>query len=350
MKIFLPGPTEVHPDVLAAMAQRQIGHRTPELHAVMRRIAPGLKRLFGTEGHVFVGTCSATGALEAAVRNVVPGRLLNLECGAWGRRFGDIAAANGIDVDRVRSPWGEANRPAELRAALKRARYDAVAVVWCETSTGVLNPLAEIAAVVQEHEDVLLLVDGVSALGALPVNVDQLGVDVLVAGVQKALAVPPGLALFSVSGAALSRAETVKNRGFYLDFLRHRAVADKDETPSTPSTAHLFALDAALARVAAEGMPARAARHEEMAAMCRQWARKRFALFCDEGVSSPTVTCIGNPRGSDIPAFLARVRDKGCQLGSGYGELKGKTFRVGHMGEHRPEDIEELIDVMDACL
>ncbi len=350
MKVFLPGPTAVHLDVLAAMARPQIGHRTPEMHALMRRIAPGLKRLFGTAGYVFTGTCSATGALEAALRNVVPGRLLNLECGAWGRRFGDVAAANGIAVDRVLSPWGEANRPEALAAALGRARYDAVAVVWCESSTGVLNPLAEIAAVVKEHEDLLLLVDGVSALGAVPVSVDQLGIDVLVAGVQKALAVPPGLALFSVSAAALRRAETVQCRGFYLDFLRQRASADQDETPSTPSTAHLFALDAALQRVAAEGMPARAARHEEMAALCHRWARRRCALFCDERISSPTITCVTAPRGSDVAAFLARVRDKGFLVGRGYGELKASTFRVGHMGEHRPADIEELIDVMDSCL
>lgn len=350
MKVFIPGPTEVSPEVLAAMSHPQIGHRTQELRDLVRSIMPGLKRLFGTKGYVFLCTSSATGALEASLRNTVKKKLLCIDNGAWSQKWGDMAELNGVPHERMVLPWGKAPDPDAIRKVLQKGGFDAVCMVWCETSTGALADLPAIAKVVREFPDVFLLVDAVSALAGIEIDVDALGIDVCIAGSQKCLAMPPGLALMSASDRAIARAATIPHRGLYIDFLSSKANADKDETPSTPTTAHFWALDVALKRIHAEGMAARARRHVEMADLTRSFAREYLGIFTDPGSLSPTVTCIENKRGVDLKQFHAKVKQRGFQLGDGYGKIKDTTFRVGHFGEHTVPVVKALIEAMIAAL
>lgn len=350
MRIFIPGPTEVHSDVFAAMTHPQIGHRTPALHDLVGRVTPKLRRLFGTAGDVFCSTSSASAVLEATVRNVVRTRALALVCGAWSERWAVMCERNGVAVDRLEVPLGQAHDPAVVSERLRDGDYDAVLMVWCETSTGVLEPLTDLASAVREHDDVMICVDAVSALGGIELDVDALGLDVCVAGVQKAIAMPPGLAVFSVSERALARARSIESRGYYVDFVSFHDELVRDETPTTPSTAHLYALDVALDRIESETMPARAARHRDMAALSRSWAEDRFGLFPDVAIAAPTVTCVSNPNRVELKPFLDAVRERGFQLGGGYGELRESTFRIGHMGEHTVEDVRELFSAMDSAL
>ena len=350
MKIFIPGPTEVHPDVFAAMTHPQIGHRTPAFHDLAERVTPKLARLFGTTGAAYCSTSSASAVLEATLRNLCRKKVLALVCGEWSSRWATMCEQNGVVVDRLEVPLGHAHDPDEVAAALARGGYDLCTLAWCETSTGVLAPLEGLAAAVRRFDDVLLCVDAVSALGAVEVDVDRLGIDVCVAGVQKALAMPPGLAVFTVSERAHARAASIENRGYYVDFVAFRDNLSRCETPTTPSTAHLRALDVTLDRIELEGMANRAARHRAMAKRVQAWAVEQFNLFPDAAISSPSVTCVANGDRVDLAAFHAAVRERGFTLGAGFGPLSDSTFRIGHMGEHTLADVEELIEAMDDAI
>ncbi len=350
VKIFIPGPTEVRADVLQALTHPQIGHRTEDMRRLVRSIKPNLKKLFGTTGDVFLSTSSATGVMEGSLRNLVKKKVLALDCGAWSQKMGDIAVDNGIPCDRQVVPWGKPSDVADLEKKLATGAYDVVTAVWCETSTGVLNPIEEIAKVVRKFDGVLLVVDAVSTLAGVECEVDRLGIDVCLAGSQKCLAMPPGLAVFTVSERAMKRAESVKNRGHYIDFVTFKKNGDKDETPATPTTPHFFALDFQLKRIHAEGMDKRAARHRQMAELSRAWATEKLGLFADPNHFSPTVTCVAVPQSFDQKAFHARVLERGFFLGDGYGKIKDISFRIGHMGDHSVDDLKQLLAAMSAAL
>jgi aspartate aminotransferase-like enzyme len=235
-RFFLPGPTEVRPETLAAMAQPVIGHRSEEIQALIGAAQPGLKHLFGTKRPVYISTSSATGMMEAAITNLSRKRVLCLVCGAFSGRFHAIAEATGRQADRLAVEWGEANLPEDLREVLSADpdRYDLVTVVHSETSTGTLNPVREIAAVVAEYDDILLAVDTVSSMGGAPLRMDEWGLDYVLTGSQKALAVPPGISLAAASERAIARAGEIEHRGFYFDLLKFEKSLDRLMTPNTP--------------------------------------------------------------------------------------------------------------------
>ena len=348
--LFTPGPTEVPEEVLRAMARPVISHRGPEMVGMIREILSGARKVFGTEGTVLLSTSSASGLMEGSIRNCVTERSLHLICGAFGERWRRIAADCGMDPGEVRVDPGKGIRPEAVEEALARGGYDAVCVTHSETSTGVANRLEEIARVVRAHPGVLLLVDAVSSLGGMPVEMDRLGIDVCFASVQKGLALPPGFSLCAVSARALERARGRKGRGYYFDFIRLAEASDRGMPLATPSVSHLFALQAQLARIQNEGLPARFARHAAMARLVRAWARDRFAVLAEPGYESDTVTCVVNTRKMDMPGFLARLRGRGFQVSNGYGDLKDLTFRIGHMGDHSLEGVETLLFAMDSVL
>ncbi|MER3544350.1 MAG: aminotransferase [Chloroflexota bacterium] len=352
VKLFIPGPTEVRPEVLQAMAQPMIGHRGRAFEELFARLQPRLRQLFATHARVYISTSSGTGLWEAASRNCVRDNrpILHLVNGAFSERWAQVSAANGKRVVRIEAPWGQAIRPEQVAQALQADHYDAVALVHNETSTGVINPLAEIAAVVREHADTLLLVDAVSSLGGAPVEVDGWGLDVCLTSSQKCLALPPGLSFAAVSDRALARAQEVPHRGYYFDFLELERMLARNHTPATPAIPLLYALDVQLDRILAEGLPARFARHAHMAARVRAWAAERFALFAEEGYRSPTLTTIANTRQIDVEALNAFLRERRMQISNGYGRLKGATFRIAHMGDLTLDEIEELLAAIHVFL
>ncbi len=350
-RLFIPGPTDVLPETLAAQARPMVGHRSAEFSSLLSHLQPGLRQIFGTSQRVFIVASSGSGLQEAAVRNCVARRLLVCVGGAFGDRWCDIAHANGLDVDRLEVGWGKPHRGEQVAAALRRGGHDTLAVVHNESSTGVENPLAEIAAAArQARPDIILLVDAVSSAGGVPIEAEALGLDVVLTSSQKCFALPPGLALAAVSDQALARAAEIKHRGWYFDFLVLEKHLQQGETPATPAISLLYALEVQLQRILNEGLQARYRRHAAMAAQVHRWAVERFALFALEGFCSKTVTAICNTRGVDIAALNAHLKRYEMTIADGYGPLKGRTFRIGHMGEIQPRDIDELLARIDEFL
>lgn len=349
---FLPGPTEVHPEVLAAMTRPMIGHRGPAMTGLLAEVDPMLRRLFGTERPVYVSTSSATGFMEAAIRNLSRRRILCLVCGAFSKRFHDIAERCGRPADRLDVAWGAPNRPDELREALREAdgRYDLVTVVHSETSTGVLNPIAELADVTSEFDDVLLAVDGVSSVGGLPIEFDDWGLDFLLTGSQKALALPPGLAFAAASERALERARAVSERSYYFDLLEFERRAADHSTTNTPAVSLLYALQTQVHRIEGEGLARRFERHARMARRTHEWTAwlgeasdRSFAVQAPAGYRSPTVTAVTLPEGLSGPGIVRALAERGITIAPGYGKLKDASIRIGHMGDHTPAELEVVL-------
>lgn len=357
-RFFLPGPTEVRPEILQAMVRPVIGHRGSEMIEQMGRILPRLSAIFRTRRPVWVSTSSATGLMEAAVRNGVRRRALSLVNGAFSDRFQRIAIACGKEADRLEVAWGEAHEPEAVARAVKGKGYEAVTVVHSETSTGALNPIAEIAEAVRSASpQTMLLVDAVSSLAGAPVETEAWGLDVVLTGAQKALALPPGLAFAAASERALAKASDIPDRGVYFDFLAFEESAAERQTTNTPAVSLLYALDAQLERIEREGIEVRWARHRAMADCTAEWvagARDRIGLdlsiLAPEGRRSPTVTCIVLPdglRGSDVNR---RMKERGYTIATGYGRLKETSIRIGHMGDHTVEELDALLGVLDEVL
>jgi aspartate aminotransferase-like enzyme len=359
-RFFLPGPTEVHPEVLAAQNRAVIGHRGNELSSLLARVDPLLRRVFRTERPVYISTSSATGFMEGGIRNGVRRRALSLVNGAFSARFRDLVTDCGREVETYEVEWGEAHDPNGVARLLEQGGFDAVTVVHSETSTGVLNPLAEIAEAVRVAEsrtgdEILLLVDGVTSVGGGLVSTDEWGLDWVLTGSQKALALPPGLAFGVASERMLARAATLPGRGQYFDLLEFDRYAKKHQTPNTPAVNLIYALTAQLERIEAEGLDARVARHSAMAERCWSWtegtgAERGLSLFAPAGFRSPTVTAIvvgGGPSGSEL---TARLKRRGYTIGSGYGKLKDTTIRIGHMGDHTLDGLNQLLAELEEVL
>jgi aspartate aminotransferase-like enzyme len=354
VRLYIPGPVEVSESTWRAFCTPMIGHRGTGFQELYAAIQPQLQQLLSTKNPVFLSTSSAWGVMEASIRNLVrPGkRVLCCMSGAFSDKWFDVATSNGLLADKLQVEWGRAILPEMLEAKLKGGAYDAVTLIHNETSTGTMNPLAELAAVARKHPETLLIVDSVSSMSGVKIEMDALGLDVLLAGVQKAFAMPPGLAVFAVSPRALERAKQVPNRGYYFDFIEFLKNHEKNMTPSTPSIAHVYALRAKLAEFATEGLDRRFARHLEMAKMVRGWAAERgFKLFPQEGYESVTLSCIANTRKVDLPAWIKRLKEKhSCIFDGGYGKLKGNAFRIAHMGDETPATIRQLLAWLDDTL
>lgn len=348
-KLFIPGPTHVHEDVLEAMGQYPIGHRTPEYRDLQAEVVQGLKEVLYTDQHVLISTSSATGLMEAGVRNLSSKRVANFVCGAFSRRQAEITKICGLDQDVYEVPWGQAIKPEFVAEALQKADYDLVTMVFNETSTGVMNPLEDIARVVSEYPDTLLMVDAVSGMAGAPIKVDEWGIDMCLASVQKAWALPPGFALTSLSDRALDRSGTISasQKGFYFDFVRIHRAGEKHQTTITPSIPHLYGLQAQLKRLRQEGLENRFKRHADMAKAVQNWGRETFGLFAEPGYESPTLTCFANQSNLDLIALASKMREKDVLISGGYGDLKGKTFRLAHMGDLTMDDMREVMAQLD---
>lgn len=351
-KLFIPGPIDVSKESYAAMSQPMIGHRGGEFEVLYASTQPVLKELGGTTRPFFLSTSSAWGVMEAALRNLCAKKVLTLCCGAFSDKWYDVARNNGLTADKIQVEWGQAISPESVRAKLEEGGYDLVTLIHNETSTGVMNDLEGIAKVVKSFPGVLLVVDTVSSFSAVPIQMDALGIDVLLAGVQKALALPPGLAIFSCSEAAMERAKSMPNRGYYFDFVEFAKNAEKNNTPSTPAISLIFGLQHMLGAIAAEGLPARFARHKSNNHLVHAWgARHGFKNFAPEGNRSVSLTCFHTPEGFDQAGFIKNLKSKhGFVINGGYGKIKGITFRISNMGNETTETMNELISAMDDVL
>lgn len=350
IRFFLPGPTYVRRDVREAMTAEMIGHRGPEFRALYDSVTGKLPPVFRTARPVYVATSSATLLMQSAIMSAVGQRVLHLVCGAFSLRWYDISRSLGVEADKVEVPWGEAIDPDLVRRALERRSYDAVTFAHNETSTGVMNPAEEIAAAVREASDALILVDTVSSLGGAPVEVDRWGLDVVLTGSQKALALPPGLAFFTLSERAEERIERVENRGFYTDLLRYRDKHAGSGTITTPAISILYAADLQLGRILEETMEERWARHRACQRLVTEWAESRGVGFLADEHRSHTISCLKPPPAVAAPELVSAVAERGFVLGGGYGRLKPETFRLGHMGEVRPSDVAALLEAIDDVL
>lgn len=352
VKLFIPGPIEVSEKTFRAMCSPMIGHRSGDFKALYGGIQPRLQQLFGTSRPVFLSTSSAWGVMEGAIRNLCGRRVLNAMCGAFSDKWCDVSRRCGKEADALQVPWGEPIRPEQVEAALSKGGYDAFTLIHNETSCGLRNPLPEIAEVMRRFPEVMFIVDCVSSFSTEAIPMDALGIDVLLTGSQKALALPPGLALFAVSERALTRAATLPDRGYYFDFLEFAKNQEGNMTPSTPTIALINALRSKLDDIFEEGLEARHARHRALNAKVAAWGADRgFPLFPQEGFRSISLNCFENARGVDIAAWIQRLRAKrGFVIDGGYGKLKGKTFRISNMGDETPASMDELLAALDDTL
>jgi predicted phosphoserine aminotransferase len=347
--MFVPGPVDVDPAVLAAQAQPMMPHRSKDFEAIFQRAGEKSQRVFYTQSRVFILTASGTGSQEAAVRNLAAGKVLSCVNGSFSQRWHEVATTNGKLADKVEVSWGEAVLPDMVAEALNKDKYDVITIVHNETSTGVQNPVKEIAEVVHRlSPETLVCVDAVSSLGGTKIEMDAWGIDLLFTSSQKCLALPPGLSLCAVNDRAMQRAETVPNRGWYFDLVRLEKHRTKDSTPATPAMSLIYALDLQLDRILTEGLDNRFARHSAMAKRSQEWAEKKgWKLFAPPGYRSHTLTVVENPPTFDVSALNKYMAPRGIRLANGYGQLKGKTFRIAHMGEIQMTDLEALLASID---
>lgn len=353
-KSFIPGPTWVDDRARLSMAGDMMGHRSSEFVRLYQRSQPVLQVMAGTSRPVYLATCSSWGMMEAVLRNGVRrGRkVLNCCCGAFSDRWHEVSLRCGLDAIALRVPWGSIIEPEALEKVLCEHEVDLITVVHAETSTGVLNPLEQLAKVARRHSSAVFAVDVVSSYSAVPMRMDDWGIDVLLAGTQKALALPPGMTICAVSQKALNRAQDVENRGFYMDFLEYEEQAVHSMTISTPNIPLVMGLAYRAEEIEREGFDARCARHYACSQYVKDWGKAHgWNSVSPEGYSAPTLNCLESPRIADTREFAeALTRESGFIIDSGYGALKGKCIRISNMGILSPSELDPLLLAMEIVL
>ncbi len=347
-RMFVPGPVDVASEVLQAQTKPMVPHRSKDFEALFRSTEERLRKVFFTERPVIQGSHSGSGMQEMGIRNFVDKTVLACVNGSFSERWYEVAVNNGKEADRLDFEWGKAVTPDELADALKKKHYEAVTIVHNETSTGVESPVKELARVVHEvSPDTLILVDAVSSLGGVKIEMDAWGLDFLLTSSQKCFALPPGLSFAAASERAMKKAESVPNRGWYFDILRMEKHRVKDSTPMTPAMSLIYALDVQLDRMLEEGLENRFARHAAMSRRFQEFAIANEMLpLADEPYRSKTVVTVKNAKNwvvGDLNKFLG---ERGMRIANGYGKLKDITIRIATMGETTMEDVDKLILAM----
>ena len=352
LRLYIPGPVTVSDSVLKAMTQPMMGHRSKGFVALYQEIQPRLQALFRTTDPVYLSTSSAWGVMEGALRNVCRKGVLNCMNGAFSDKWNDVARRCGKEAEALRFEWGEAVDPVAVRAALATGKFDCLTLIHSETSTGTLSPLADIMAVAREFPEVITIVDAVSSFSTLPIDKDALGIDILLTGSQKALALPPGLALLSVGERARERAKSAPDRGYYFDLLEFHENHLKGMTPSTPCISLIYALRQKLVEIDAEGHEALFARHLRLNEAVRTWGfAKGFELLPRREFGTRGLNCFRNTREVDLERLNATLKSRhSLIIDGGYGKLKGKTFRISNMGDETDASIATLLAALDDAL
>ena len=345
-RLFTVGPVHVENDVLQAMAKPMITHRCKEYKQLHGGIIEKLKKMLNTDMDVLLVGGSASVLLEGCVRNGVHKDVTGITNGSFGNRWIEISKLNGKNVNEISVPWGKAIRASHVNID---KGTEAVHFVSNESSTGVFSPVTEIADAIRKKSDALIFVDGVTSVAGMDLDLKKADIDALVFGSQKALALPPGLAFAAVSDKLMNKAKNVKDRGFYTDLIKLKKNNDENYALTTPPVSLLFALDFQLDRILKEGMKKRFERHQEMANLIRNWSKKIDGIFPEKGYQSNTIGVMN--RGSlDFDDFHKKLKEKGFEISNGYGDVKEKTFRIGHMGDTMPKDVKVLIEAMNEIL
>jgi len=350
-RLFIPGPVKVDEEVLQQLARPTLGHRGAEYAQLHGETVDMLKKIVFTDQNVFLSTSSASGIWEAAIRNCVDTDevVLCTCCGAFSDKWADVAASCARSADALKVDWGKPITPQVIDEKLATGKYAAVTIVYNETSTGLTNSIYQISEMMKDkYPDVLVFVDAVSAMVGLPLHFDDLGWDVTFASVQKAFAIPPGLAVAVVSDRALEKSKGVPGRGYYFDFQQFAKNAAKSQTPTTPNIPHIMALNHQCTKLLAEGMENVWQRHGKMAEYVRTWALEKFDLFCETKYASNTLTTVKNKCGINVAETIAAIQAKHNTIfGNGYGKLKEQTFRIAHMGDITLGDLQQLLGWID---
>ncbi len=348
-RLYIPGPLTVSESIIKAMGKPMIGHRSKDFVALYEDMQPRLQKMFFTTDPVYLGTSSAWGVMEGALRNVCKKGVLNCMNGAFSDKWFDVAKRCGKHAEALQFDWGKPVDPAAIRTALATGKFDCITFIHSETSTGTLSNIAEIMAVIREFPDVISIADSVSSFSTLPIKKDELGIDILLTGSQKALALPPGLAIFSVSERARTRAKELSDRGYYFDLIEFHDNHTKGMTPSTPCISLFYGLQQRLVEIEAEGLDNRYERHRRLNDKVRQWGlAKGFSLLPSPEFATRGLNCFKNDRNADLERLLKTLKSRHkLVIDGGYGKLKGKTFRISNMGDETDATIFTLIAALD---
>jgi aspartate aminotransferase-like enzyme len=353
MKLFTVGPVACRPEILAEMGRQMYSHRSEEYKVIHKQTVERLGKFLETKNQIFLFPGSGSGVMEGTVRNCVDKKMLCCINGEFGKRYAEVGISNGKEVERLESTLGSPTTPEDLEAKLSASPdVEAVTITYNETSVGLINPLPELARVAKEHGK-LVFVDAVSAMGGAEIKVDQWGLDVCFTSSQKCFGVPPGLAMASISEAALKKSESAKNKGWYFDFKLYEKYQQKEwGTHMTPPVPQIAALNKELGIIEQEGgKTKRLELYAKRSKMVKEGVENLgLSLYPKPGCESPTVACVNAPKSTSGLDVYKKMRLKGIELAKGYGSLKDSTFRIGNMGYIRIEDINEMLQSLSEVL
>ena len=351
-KLFIPGPTHVSDDILDVLSTEQIGHRTPEISELIGSIVSDVKKVLYTDNNIYLVSHAATGLWEMGTKNSVSKGVLHCSNGAFSSKWALSSEKNGFYTDNIEYEWGKGVNAEDIDKKLSTGKFDVLAMVHNETSTGVMSNLEDISLLLKtKYPDVIWLVDAVSSMAGIKIDVDLLGIDFLLSSTQKAWGLPAGFSICAVSNKLINKSLTIPNKGYFLDIEVYEKYYKKLQTPTTPSLPHMFGLRKVLDKINLEGLDNRWKRHIQMSEFTRNWALDHGQqLFPEVGCESYTLTCIKNIKNWDIDDVYEKLLSRGYRMDRGYGNLKGKVFRIPHMGNIYMDDLQEYLAIMDEMI
>ena len=351
-KLFIPGPTHVSKNILESLSTPQIGHRTEEISILIDSLIKGIQNVLYTKNHIYLVSHAATGLWEMGTKNSVVQGVLHCSNGAFSSKWALSSQKCGFETGVVDYTWGKGVKAKDIDKLLSTGKYNVLAMVHNETSTGVMSDLEEISELLKnKYPDVIWLVDAVSSMAGIKIEVDKLGIDFLLSSTQKAWGLPAGFSICSVSDKIVEKSKKIINKGYFLDIEVYEKYYAKLQTPTTPSLPHMFALKKILEIIDNEGLENRWFRHKKMSKIAINWAKSHGQKnFPESGCNSYTLSCIKNVREWDINKIYELLLDKGFRMDRGYGNLKGQVFRIPHMGNIYEDDLRQYLNEIDDTL
>ena len=351
-KLFIPGPTHVPKDVLQAMSHPQIGHRTPEVSVLIEGIIKGIQNLLYTENRILLTSNPATALWEMGIINSTSKGILHAVNGAFSKKWAFVSEKCNYNHEVIDYQWGNGVKVDDVDRLLSTGKFDTFAMVHNETSTGVMSNIKEISELLKnKYPDVIWLVDAVSSMAGIKIEVDKLGIDFILASTQKAWGLPAGFSMCAVSNRMIEKSKGMTSKGYFFDMDVYLKYYEKMQTPSTPSIPHMFGLQYVLNQIDEEGLENRWNRHKSMADFTRQWAFDNGqGLFPEKGFESQTITCIKNKKAWNINLINDELLNRGFRMDRGYGKLRGDAFRIAHMGNVMMDDLKEYLQNFNEVL